>query len=383
MKKDRKPETRLWLNVGESSGDVYGELLMRELEALRPGCRCAGMGGERMRRAGLEAVARAEELSVVGVTEVLGHIPRIIGLLSRVRRAMKEFRPQAVVVVDCPDFHFLVVRMAHRLGIPVVYFIAPQAWAWRQGRVRFLRKFVDRLVCIFPFEEPFFRDHGVEAVYVGHPLLEEMDLAGLGRVTFDPKLIGVLPGSRRREVESLLPVFGQAARILLENHPDLRFRLVRAPHVDRATVARLWPRDVPLEVHEADERHARIRECAFVMAASGTVTLECALLGTPAMVAYRVSALSSVLGRMLIHVPHIAMPNLILGRGVYPEFIQGRANPDLLAGQGLDWLDRPETLQAVRDEVAKIPELLGRGGATRTTAEIVLDLAARSRNRRK
>ncbi len=376
MKEKNTTQLRVWINVGESSGDVYGEHLMRELEKLAPDCRFQGMGGTRMRAAGLEAVGRAEELSIMGVTEALSHLPRIFKLLGRLREAMRTFRPHVVVVVDCPDFHFRLVRIAQQLGLPVVYYVAPQAWAWRKGRVNFLRRFVDRLLCILPFEERFFQEHGVRAEYVGHPLLNEIDFEGLGELQPDAKLIGILPGSREQEVNALLPVFAQAARKIFYAHPDIRFRLMLAPHIKRELVDQIWPDELPLTIFSTQNRHAGVKECAFVMASSGTATLECALLGTPTIVAYQLSGLTYFLGRLLVDVPYIALPNLILHEMVFPEFLQQNANGEQLGKQGLTWLEDDGQLAVVREKLVGLQKLFGQKSAASCVAKIVLEQAA-------
>ncbi len=373
---EEQNKLRVWINVGEASGDVYGEHLMRELKRLAPGCRFQGMGGARMRAAGLESVGRAEELSIMGITEALGHLPRILKLLERLREAMRVFKPHVVVVVDCPDFHFRLVRVAGKLRIPVVYYVAPQAWAWRRNRVKFLRRFADRLLCILPFEEKFFQKHGVQAEYVGHPLLNEIDFQVLCDLQPAPGLIGILPGSRKQEVKALLPVFAQAAQKIFRVYPDTRFRLMLAPHIARDFVEQIWPDDIPLTIFSADKRHAGIKECAFVMASSGTATLECALLGTPTMVAYQLSFLTYFLGRILVDIPYIALPNLVLNEMVFPEFLQQNANGEQLARQGLTWLEDEGQLTVIREKLAGLQKLFGQKNAASCVAKIVFAQAA-------
>lgn len=375
MERQNEEQLRIWVNVGEASGDVYGEHLMRELKKLVPDCRFQGMGGARMRAAGLETVGRAEELSIMGLTEALSHLPRIVRLLGRLREAMRVFRPHVVVVVDCPDFHFRLVRMAGKLRVPVVYYVAPQAWAWRKNRVKFLRCFVDRLLCILPFEKQFFQAHGVAAEYVGHPLLNEIDFEALRDLQPDQKVIGILPGSRKQEVSALLPVFAQAAQKIFCAYPDICFHLMLAPNIEQELLERIWPGDIPLTVFPAENRHVGIRQCAFVMASSGTATLECALLGTPTMVAYQFSGLTYFLGRLLVDVPYIALPNLVLNEMVFPEFLQQNANGEKLGRQGLEWLEQAEQLTAIREKLADLQKLFGQKSAAACVAEIVLEQA--------
>jgi lipid-A-disaccharide synthase len=348
-------------------------MLVKALKQLDPSVTCAGMGGACMREQGFQAMIHSESLSVMGLTEVVGHLPRILGLFSRMRRMLEQERPSVVVLIDSPDFNFRVARMAKKLSIPVIYYITPQVWAWRQGRVRFLKKYVDRLVCIFPFEEPFFRDRGLDATFVGHPLLEIMDLEARRQIHPEPGRIGILPGSRHREVVSLLPVFGKAASQLFGRNSDLGFTLVSAPHVDTGMIRELWPSQVPVDIVPSADRYDALRRCSFVMAASGTVTFECALLGVPTMLAYKVAFLSYHIGRKLIRVPYIGMANLILGKRVFPEFIQHEATPEAMAAQGQSWLDHPRQLEQIREELKTLPEMMGTGRPTHRAAEIIME----------
>ncbi|WP_462323476.1 lipid-A-disaccharide synthase [Desulfoplanes sp.] len=364
---------KVWICVGEASGDVYGAMLVDALKKIDPALTCAGMGGAAMRRAGFEARIHSETLSVMGLTEVIGHLPRIIGLLASMRRMLEKERPAVVVLIDSPDFNFRVAKMAKKLSIPVVYYITPQVWAWRRGRVGFLEQYVDRLLCIFPFEEPFFRNHGIDVDFVGHPLLEIMDLAARSRARPGEKRIGILPGSRQREVVSLLPVFAKTASYLFARDGGLRFTLVRAPHVDPGMIQEFWPDGVPVEIVPSTERYDALQRCSFVMAASGTATFECALLGVPTMLAYKVAFLSYHVGRKLIRVPFIGMANLILGTEIFPEFIQDRATPEALAALAQSWIEHPERLEAIRKELKALPKMMGTGTATERAAGIIAE----------
>ncbi|PIE68797.1 MAG: lipid-A-disaccharide synthase [Deltaproteobacteria bacterium] len=371
--KGSETTNKVCICAGEASGDLYGSLLVQALTRLDPAISCMGMGGVLMREQGFNALLRSESLSVMGLVEVIGHLPRILGLFSRIRRILQQERPAVVVLIDSPDFNFRVAKMAKQLGIPVVYYITPQVWAWRKGRVRFLKRYVDQLVCIFPFEEPFFRAHGLDAAFVGHPLLEIMGPAVLGQARPEPGHIGILPGSRHREVTSLLPVFAKAASYLWDRNPGLRFTLVQAPQVTRHLIRERWPRHVPVDIVPAARRYETLRRCSFVIAASGTATFESALLGVPTMLAYKVAHMSYHIGRRLIQVPFIGMANLILGKEVFPECIQHEARPEVLAAWGQVWLDHPEKLEAIREELAALPAMMGQGRATEQAARIICD----------
>lgn len=369
------PSPLIWINAGETSGDVHGALLMREILRLRPNARITGMAGPAMRQAGAVAVARTEELSVMGFTEVLGKIVTIAGLLRRIRANLEACRPDVVVLIDAPAFNFRVARMAKALGIPVAYYISPKLWAWRQGRARFIKQHVDRMVCIFPFEKDFYARFGVDADYVGHPLLADLTTPELDAIKPDVKRIGILPGSRRSEISSLTPVFGKAAEALYDRDDSLRFAAIAAPGVKEETLRGLWPAHVPLEVLGAEERYAHMRGCGFLLAASGTVSMETALLGVPTIVAYKLSALTFFLAKRVVKAPYVSLPNIILNQPVFPEYLQDQANPAALAKQARDWLDTPARLESIRRALAPLREILGPEGAAGRAAEIVLETA--------
>jgi lipid-A-disaccharide synthase len=353
---------------------MHGARLLDALRRRDPALRCMGMGGPHLREAGLEAFFRTEDLSVMGITEVMGQLPRILRLLSGITRTLREEKPAAAVVIDAPDFHFRVIRAARSLGIPVYYYISPKIWAWRQGRVRFIRENVRTVLSILPFEQEFYRRFGMEVEYVGNPLLDEIDPERYAAAP-EPGLIGLLPGSRKKEVSALLREFAGAARILRRRFPELAFVCPRAPGMDAGLLRTLWPDDVPVDFIAPEERWNVMRRCEMLMAASGTVTLESAVLGVPTIVAYRVSPLSYALGRILLHVPFISLPNLILGRAVFPELLQERCNAASLAEAALRWLRPPpeeRPLDAVRRDLEEVRRRLGEPGAADRAAGIIL-----------
>lgn len=365
----------IWINAGETSGDLHGQLLVRALRQARPEARILGMAGPAMRSEGVEARLETEALSVMGFTEVLAQLPRIAGLLRRIRRELTRTRPDVVVVIDAPDFHFRVARIAGRLGIPVVYYISPKLWAWREGRVEFLRRHASRLVSILPFEVDFYARHGMAIDYVGHPLLDSIRTPQILDTKPLARRIGILPGSRRREITSLLPVFSRTAALLAARYPDLEFVLPVAPGMDRELVTRCWASGPPVTLADSSSRYEIMRSCRAIMAASGTATLETALLGIPTAVAYRFSQLTYLLGRMLVKVPFISLPNLILGRSVFPEFLQHDANPAALAAALAQWIEDTPARTRILARLDALPGLLGNGGAAARAADIVLDVA--------
>ncbi len=374
------PGGSIWINAGETSGDIHGAMLLEALRRKNPTLSFLGMGGAHLREAGLEALFATESLSVMGITEVLGHLPKIFSLLSGIKRELAARRPRAVIVIDAPDFHFRVIAAARALAIPVYYHISPKVWAWRQGRAEFIRANVRRLVSILPFEVEFYRRFGMEIDYVGNPLVDLVDYPALAGIEPVPGRIGLLPGSRRGEITSLMPEFGAAARIIRARLPHVTFVCPRAPNITEDQLRALWPKDVPIEFLPPDNRWAAMRRCEMLIAASGTVTLEAAVAGTPTIICYKVSPISYMVGKALIKVPFAGLPNLIAGREILPELLQAACDAEPLAAKALSWLapeDGLPVLPGVRAELDAVRAALGPPGAVDRAAEAILgDLAA-------
>ncbi|WP_028573597.1 lipid-A-disaccharide synthase [Desulfonatronovibrio hydrogenovorans] len=369
----------VWMNVCETSADNYGARLMAELKRRSPGLEIMGMGGPAMRRAGLQTVFRSEDLSLVGLTEVFSALPRILGYLKTIKARLKAKRPDILILMDAPDFNFRLARMAFELNIPVIYYIAPQAWAWRKSRVDFLRKYVDQVACILPFEQDFFRKHRVRTTFVGHPVMETLDLPSLEKIRPEPDRIAILPGSRKKEISSLLPLFVATAAQLRRENPGLIFSLIQAPGISQEYLQEFCGSAPWLEFISPENRYEYLKKSRLALAASGTVTLECAILEVPAVVAYKLSWISYLVGRLLIHVKNISMPNLILGKTVFPELIQDQANPEKMLSAVRTWLYDPEKTRQVMEDLKTIKSILGTRSAAQTTA----DLALKIMNKRK
>jgi lipid-A-disaccharide synthase len=383
----------IFISAGEASGEHYGALLVEELKLrlAAEGQTAAffGMGGERMAAAGLERVVRSEDVAVMGITEVVRHLPRIYCEFRKLKRAIRERRPAVAVLIDFPDIHFKLAEELHRLGIPVVFFVSPQLWAWKKGRIQLVRKYIDRMLVIFPFEEPFYRERGVEAEFVGHPLAE-LPLPATVREEFaaahglDPARtwIALLPGSRSREIRANLPEMLAAARQLAARAPEgFEFAIPLAPTLN--PVQRQEARRM-VEIHGAglnvrlvrDARAALVHARASVVA-SGTATVEAGLIGNPFVVVYRVSRLTYAIAKRVVTVPHVAMANLIAGKRVVPELIQA----DFTATNIVQQLDRllPDTAEreSMKMELARLGELLRSkrpGGAIGRVAAVTLEL---------
>ena len=329
---------------------------------------------------GFTPLFRIEELSVMGVTEVLCHLPRILNLLGRIKTSLTTVKPDAIIVIDAPSFHFRVIKAAKELGIPIYYYISPKAWAWKERRALFIKENVRRLISILPFEVPFYKRFGMDIDYVGNPLVDMIDWERIKDVAPVSGKIGLLPGSRNREITSLVPEFGKAARILLERLPHLSFHMVRAPGIPETMLRGLWPSDVPVTVTPPDERYAFMRSCEALIAASGTATLEAALIGTPTIVTYKVSKITYVLAKAFVKIPYISLSNLILNKELFPELLQHAADGENIASRALQWLDPPadaSPLQAIRSELQSLRMQMGEPGAADRAARIIGDDVAK------
>jgi lipid-A-disaccharide synthase len=367
---------RLLLSCGEPSGDLYGAELVRELRGSVPGLEVAGLGGDRLQAQGARLLAHVRDLAVVGLLEVVSHLRFFRGVFRAVIGEAEQNRPDVAVLVDYPDFNLRLARALKRRGIPVVYYISPQVWAWRKGRLRGIRESVARMLVIFPFEEQLYRDADVPVTFVGHPLVDLVSApqdkdAFHGRHGLDRErpLIALLPGSRRKEIAHNLPALLGAVDLLRVQRPDLQFALAAAPHLDAAALRKeIGDRPITVAVNET---HAVLAACTAAIVASGTATVEAALLGAPMVVVYRLSALTYALGRRFVTVPHFAMVNLIAGRRIVPEVIQHEFTPERVAAEVLSLLEGPRRV-AMQADLAEVRSRLGARGGSRRAAEAVL-----------
>lgn len=316
---------RILISAGEASGEMYGAELIDALHHKDPSLDFFGVGGDRMRTAGCETVVDAKDLSVVGITEILSHLPKIYGLFRKLIREADRRHPDLAVVIDSPAFNWRVARKMHERGVPVVYYVCPQFWAWRQGRVKLLRKYVNKALVIFPFEEKFYRDRGVDASFVGHPL-SELPPPAITREEYarqqklDPAKhwITIMPGSRRKEVRMNLPTMLEAVRMLGANY---EFLLPVAPTLDRGFITGLLGE--ASNIHLVPEALPALHHSHAGIIASGTATVEAAMMGLPFVMVYRVSKLTYLLGKPRVKVPFFAMVNLIAGEKIVSELVQG------------------------------------------------------------
>ena len=369
--------------AGEASGDLHGANLVRELTRQDPAVSVFGVGSRNMRDAGVTLLADAAEISVVGATEVLTHIGAIYRVYATLKRFLREQRPDLLVLIDFPDFNILVGRQARKLGIPVLYYISPQVWAWRKGRVRTIAELVKAIMVLFPFEVDLYRQAGADVRFVGHPLVdvvrsehtqeEARELLGLAR---DRRTVALLPGSRTKEIEHLLTDMLSAARILQERIPELQCVLPVAPTLSRELIQRrVEESGVPVSVVDG-KVYDVLRASDAAIVASGTATLETGLMAVPMVIVYRVSRLSYTIGRMIVDAKNIGLVNIVAGRTVVPELVQDAVTPQGIADALSDVLQDPSRHRAVMDELLRVRALLGEGGASQRAAAIVRELLA-------
>jgi len=375
---ERSPDLRVDLLVvaGEASGDLHAARLVSELRRRVPGLSTFGLGGDELMAAGLDAVAHSAEISVVGITEVLKILPRARQIFAEILRQVDRRRPRAAVLVDFPDFNLRLAKELRRRGVPVVYYISPQVWAWRRGRVKTIAKVVDRMLVLFPFETSFYQGHGVNVVHVGHPLVDEVPRLPQVWEEGEPEgpfRLALLPGSRRSEIEALLPTMLEAVRRIALELP-VQVSLIQAPSVPRELLEeKIVAAGLPVERVEiiARDRFDAIAGSHLALCASGTATLEVGLLGTPMVLLYRLATGTYVLARMLVRLPHYSLVNLVLGRQVVPELLQGAAQPDRIADEARRLLTETAPREEVRAGLAELRGRLGEGGASARAAREV------------
>jgi lipid-A-disaccharide synthase len=360
--------------AGEASGDLHGSRLLHELRALRPDVRSFGMGGASMVAEGLEALADSREIAVIGLAEALRVVPRAHRILRSLVRAARARRPAVAVLIDSPDFNLPLAKRLHRAGIPVVYYVSPQIWAWRVRRVETIARCVDRMLVLFGFEVDFYRQHGVEVEHVGHPLVDEVashpQAWDVARSAEETVRLALLPGSRRSEVTALLPRMLEGAGLLAARRPAA-VRVIVAPGLDRALLEPMVEASGVAVEWIAEDRHRAIADSHLAFCASGTATLEVGLLGTPMLVVYRLHAWTYRLAQLMVRVPHIALVNLVLGRRVVPELVQHESEPRLLAETAGRLLGDPAAIEQMRRELQGVRPALGEGGASRRAAQAV------------
>ena len=378
---------RIFLSAGEASGENYGAALIPDIRRIVPDAEFFGLGGQRMATLGFRCVVRAEDVAVMGITEVILHMPRIYGEYRKLKASIREQRPDLAILIDFPDVNLSLARHLKRAGVPILYFVSPQLWAWKKYRIRDVQRYVDRMLVIFPFEEQFYRDRNVRATFVGHPLAD-LPLPGTSRETFarenglDPskQWIGLLPGSRMKEVRLNLPEMVKAAQAL-QHLSDYEFMLPLAPTLTSdqgAEIRAMLPADPTITV-TLDAR-STLRHARASVVASGTATVEAALIGNPFLVVYRVSPVSYAVAKRVVDVPHVAMINLIAGRRAVPELIQGDYTAENVVSHLQPLLSDEAARAEMQNSLRQISDMLKAKGAEAAAIDRVAEIASQMLN---
>lgn len=370
--------TRFLIVAGEVSGEIYGARLMREIKEVLPRATFVGLGGDKMAREGLDLLYHCRDMAAMGVVEMLSKTRFFLGVIESVRQKIRAGEFDAVILIDYPGFNFRVARTAWEHGLPVFYYVLPQIWAWRRYRMRAMKKWMDTMISVFPFEPEFYAEYGLTAHFVGHPMVDEIatppDLAALKRGLLPAgcdTLIGLMPGSRMGEVRDMLDPLVKTADLIRAQMPRAGFAIPAAPHIDVDFIKSVvGGRDHIKTV--TDDSHGIIAASDLLIAKSGTSVLEAALFGTPAVVVYRSSHVSYWLAKMLVKVKYSAIPNIIAGREIVREFHQSNFTPEKVARHSLEMLGHPELMAEARKEMESVREkLAGKGAAKRAAAVIV------------
>jgi lipid-A-disaccharide synthase len=378
---------KIFISAGDPSGERHAARLIRALRKISGEPVVTGIGGEAMQKEGAQLLCTQDRLAIMGLLEVVKHLPFFIGLLRRIREHLTEHRPELMVLIDFPDFNFRLAKIAKELGIPVLYYISPQIWAWRTGRKRQLASLASHLAVVFPFEVEFYRDENIPVEFVGHPLVAELE-GVTGRSAFrsthgletDRPLVGLMPGSRVQEIERHMELFLAAARRMRARHSELQFAVAMLKH----TAAALSPghremiEKLGVKTIEGDSL-GLISASDVLLTKSGTTTMEAALLGTPMVISYRTSAMSYLIASRLVKISHIGMPNLLDSSPSIPELIQHEVTPERIAQFGLELLEKDSPLRArVLEQCQRVRQVLTTDKpASVRVAEIALEMTGR------
>jgi lipid-A-disaccharide synthase len=364
--------------AGEASADLHGSNLVKAMRRLDPRITFLGVGGKEIDRAGVEILFSCSDMAVVGLTEVLHRLPTIARASRTLKCILKNNRPDLLILIDYPDFNINLAKTAKRFKVPVLYYIGPQVWAWRKGRVRKIGRRVDRMAVILPFEEAFYRQRSIHAEFVGHPILDdglpEWDFEDRGLHARAAPVIGLLPGSRTEEVRKLLPVMVDAAEILKSRYSSLQCLLPLAPTIELGFV-KSFIRDTPIDIRVSQGNiYDVLGACDIAFVASGTATLQAGLMGVPMVLVYKLSRLSYLVGKLVIDVPHIGLINLVAGKRVVPELIQDAVTAERLAGEALPILENDDLRAGIVRQLKEVREGFGTTGASEKTAKIALQM---------
>ena len=376
-----KHSPTLMISAGESSGDQHAANLFTELKKQRPDIKAIGMGGAAMAAAGIDVRYDSSAIAVIGVVEVIKHYPDILRMLKRMQQLLASEKPDLLVCVDYKEFNFKLAAYAKKIGIKVLFYVSPQVWAWRAGRVKKYGKVIDMMAVIFPFETAYYQAENVPVRYVGHPSVDKVQplyskAEHLQRFGLDASkpLLGLLPGSRVNEIKRLLPVMLAAAERVQQQMPTVQFILPQANSIDDELLAS-YLQQTTLDIKRIkNQPYDVIQCCDAVISCSGTATLENALLGVPMLIVYKLTEITYWLGRWLVKTKFIGLPNIIAGKGIVKEFIQHDATAENLADEALRLLGNQAYAETMRGDLQQVKQQLGQGGASKVMADLVLEM---------
>lgn len=373
---------RVLIVTGEASGDLHGANLIRASRQIDPDIEYFGVGGKLMAGAGCDILIPGEELAVMGLVEVVGHLPVILRAFRRLKEILSgPDRPDLLVLIDFPDFNLRLAAQAQKAGVPVLYYVSPQVWAWRRGRVKKIARVVDRLAAVFPFEPEFYAGEDIDVEYVGHPLLDEAHvgvsrgeyLESVGLDSARP-VVGLFPGSRKNEIHYIFETILESAKAILKEKPGTHFLLPMAHTLDRSDLEnRLNISGLPVTIVD-DNIYDVINACDAIVTVSGTVTLQIALVGIPMTIVYKMSPMTYAIGKRLVNVPHVGLANIVAGERIVREFIQEKALPEAISAEILHILSDPDYEHAMRQGLSRIREKMGDGGCSKRVALIISEM---------
>ncbi len=367
--------------AGEPSGDLHGAGVIRELKRIHSSLHVFGIGGEKMRAAGQEQLYTTRQMAMVGFTEVLKHLPFVFNVLRHLEKEVRRRKPGCAVLIDYPGFNLRLAKRLKALGIPILYYIAPQVWAWGAKRIPKMAKMIDHMAVVFPFEAELFRRYGLPTTFVGHPLLEQIkpecsarEFYQTHRLHRQEKILTLLPGSRRQEIEALLPDMLKTATILARSISDLRLFLARSPDISDAhydTILAQFPHCRVTSLR--NQTYSLMRYSHACLVASGTATLETACFATPMVIVYRVSRLTYAIGRRVVRLPYIGLANIVAGEKVVPEYIQNAFEPERVANELFRLLTDADYSNRIRQKLQQVRRKLGEPGASQRVAKLIVE----------
>jgi len=368
--------SKIFVVAGEASSDTHGSNLVHELYKKVKDLKFFGVCGERMRQAGVEAVVKSSELSIMGITEAVKRIPDVLKIIKKLKSVIQKEKPDLAVLMDFPDFNLKIAKFLKKEKIPIIYYISPQVWAWRKSRVREIKKYVDKMLVVFPFEVDFYRKNKVNVEFIGHPVLDEIDFSEGNDENISKETIGLFPGSRTFEIENLLPEMLKAGRIIKRHFSKVKFIIPAASTVSVDLIEKILADFKDLNVRVLKESYYEAIRSSYVVAvASGTASLEVGLFGKPMVIVYKGSFFSYLVYKMFVNVKHIGLPNILLGQKLVPELIQNDVNGENISKSLMFYLNDKEKYRKTKEKLTALREILGSKGASKRAADIIMQFS--------